>query len=86
MIHQVKYSPNAWLDYIHWQKTNKKVQESIDDIVAEICKNPFGGESRAIQLKFDLSDIWSRRLDLENRIVYRVVGDTLEVIQCKYHY
>ncbi|WP_109829962.1 Txe/YoeB family addiction module toxin [Reichenbachiella versicolor] len=86
MISQIKYSPNAWLDYIYWQKTDKSVQQLIDQTIEKICNDPYGEESKAIQLKFDLSEIWSRRIDLENRIVYRVVEDTVEIVQCKYHY
>ncbi|MGB3541423.1 type II toxin-antitoxin system YoeB family toxin, partial [Rubrivirga sp.] len=29
---------------------------------------------------------WSRRVDDTNRIVYRVAGDTIDVVQCRGHY
>lgn len=80
------YSPNGWLDYIYWQKSNKAFQRELDKLTLEICQDPFGGRGNPTQLKFDLKSIWTRRLDLEHRIVYRVVNDTVQILQCRYHY
>ena len=80
------YSPNGWLDYIYWQKNDKSVLEKIDDLAKQICKDPYEGTAKPVQLKFDLSNIWTRRLDLENRIVYRVTEETIQILQCRYHY
>jgi hypothetical protein len=34
----------------------------------------------------ELSDFWSRRLDREHRLVYRIKGEDIEIIGCRYHY
>ncbi|MFY0628139.1 MAG: Txe/YoeB family addiction module toxin [Reichenbachiella sp.] len=80
------FSPNGWLDYISWQKTDKNVQLRIDGLTKEICLDPFSSKSQAVQLKFDLSEIWTRKIDFEHRIVYRVTSDSVHIIQCRYHF
>ncbi len=85
-MRRLVYSPNGWLDYIYWQKSDKVKQALIDALAKEICRDPFEGEAKPVQLKFDLSNIWSRRLDLENRIVYRVTDEAIQILQCRYHY
>jgi toxin YoeB len=37
-------------------------------------------------LQHDFACCWSRRIDREHRIVYRVEGEWLIVLQCRYHY
>lgn len=85
-MRRLLFSPQGWLDYIHWQKSNKVLLKEVDLLTAEICKDPFEGKGNPTQLKFEMNEIWTRRLDLEHRIVYRVTDRTIEVIQCRYHY
>lgn len=85
-MRKLTYSPNGWLDYIYWQKSDKVVQQKIDNLTKEICKTPYSGLAKPVQLKFDMSTIWTRRIDLEHRIVYRVKEQEIQVIQCRYHY
>ena len=44
------------------------------------------GRGQPETLKYELSDYWSRRIDLENRLVYKVEGDKLYIVQCGTHY
>ena len=47
---------------------------------------PHSGPGKPEPLKHGLSGYWSRRIDREHRLVYKVDGDTLFVISCRYHY
>jgi len=37
-------------------------------------------------LKFDLAGYWSRRIDLENRLVYQVNDSDILIYACGFHY
>jgi len=38
------------------------------------------------QLQYGLVGAWSRRITEEHRLVYRVGGDDLQILQARYHY
>jgi len=84
------WTPNAWEDYLHWQKTDQKVLESINELIEDIKQRPFKGLGKPEPLKHDLQGWWSRRISQEHRLVYRAVGaapnQQLQIIQCRYHY
>ncbi len=80
------FSENAWEDYLHWQKADKKTLNRINALIKEIQRTPFAGTGKPEPLKFGLSGYWSRRIDREHRIVYRVVDDDLLIAQLRNHY
>ena len=71
---------------MHWQATDKKRFRRLVTLIKDVQRSPFAGIGKPEPLKGNLSGYWSRRLDEANRIVYRVEGDTLDVIQCRGHY
>ena len=80
------FSEAAWEDYLHWQKTDRKLLERINILIREIERNPFGGIGKPEPLKHALSGYWSRRINDEHRIVYKIQGDDLLIAQLRYHY
>ncbi len=80
------FSENAWEDYLYWQKTDKKVLKRVNTLIKEIQRTPFTGTGKPESLKFGLSGYWSRRIDREHRIVYKVVDDDLLIAQLRHHY
>lgn len=80
------WAPQAWEDYLHWQKIDRKKVQRINDLIKAIQRQPFDGIGEPEPLKHDWSGYWSRRIDREHRIVYQVSDDTLYVAQCRYHY
>jgi toxin YoeB len=56
------------------------------DLVMDVMRTPFGGIGKPELLKYMDSDTSSRRIDLEHRLVYRVRGDRVDVLACRYHY
>lgn len=80
------FSSNSWEDYQYWVKSDKKVLKRINLLIKEIIRDPFEGIGKPEALKHGLSGFWSRRINEEHRIVYRVDGDYLHIIQLRYHY
>jgi len=80
------FSEEAWGQYLYWQKTDKKTLERINGLIREISREPFSGIGKPEPLKNALSGWWSRRIDDQHRIVYKVVGAELWISQVRYHY
>ena len=80
------FSSKAWNDYLYWQKTAKAISKRIHALIKEIQRNPFEGIGKPEPLKHSLSGYWSRRINDEHRIVYKVTDDNLLIAQLRYHY
>ncbi|MCH8745437.1 MAG: Txe/YoeB family addiction module toxin [Chloroflexi bacterium] len=80
------FSDHAWEDYLYWQRTNRSILTRINLLIQEIQRSPFEGIGRPESLRHGLSGYWSRRINEEHRMVYRVDDDTLFVAQLRYHY
>ncbi len=73
-------------DLAWWFKQNFKVASKILDLVTAVMENPFEGIGKPEPLKYMDADIWSRRIDLEHRLVYRVGNTQIDFLTCRYHY
>ena len=80
------FSEHAWEDYRHWQKTDKKTLKRINALIQAIQRSPREGMGKPEALKHGLPGYWSRRLDSEHRIVYKVDEDNVYIVQLRYHY
>lgn len=77
---------NAWEDYLYWQNNDKQKVKRINALLKEIQRDPFKGTGKPEALKENLSGWWSRRINQEHRIVYRVTSTDIEIAQCRHHY
>ncbi|MGD9212728.1 MAG: Txe/YoeB family addiction module toxin [Desulfobacteraceae bacterium] len=82
----LSWAPGAWEDYLYRQKTDKKILKRINTLVKDILRSPFEGIGDPEPLKHTWSGYWSRRIDKEHRIVYKVTDDSIIIAQCRYHY
>jgi len=80
------FSEHAWDDYLYWQGTDRKILDRINKLIKEIQHSPFEGLGKPEPLKHGLSGYWSRRINDEHRIVYKVEADCLLIAQLRYHY
>jgi len=80
------FSENAWEDYLYWQKTDKKLLNRINKLIKETKREPFDGVGKPDPLKNGLAGYWSRRINDEHRMVYKVTNDALLLAQLRYHY
>ena len=87
---RVLWSEEAWEDYVFWQKNDPKLLQAVNDLIKDVRRDPFCGIGKPEPLKHALAGWWSRRITGEHRLVYRVhgkgAGQTIEIIQCRYHY
>jgi toxin YoeB len=82
----IAFHQNAFEQYNEWAKTDKKLFERLHRLISETAKNPFDGIGKPEPLKADLKGYWSRRINDEHRLVYKVTEDQIIIIGCKYHY
>ena len=82
---KLTFAENAWEDYLHWQKTDKQMLKRINTLIREIQRSPFEGIGKPEPLKHALSGYWSRRINDEHRIVYKIGEDVILIAQLRYH-
>lgn len=82
------WTPQAWEDYLYWQKTDRAALKCLNALIENAMRTPFEGIGKPEPLKFNLAGYWSRRIDAEHRLVYTIdeVSNTLTILQCRYHY
>jgi len=83
---KIIFSQIAWEDYISWQNEDRKILKKINALIKSIQSNPYDGIGKPEPLKYDLAGLWSRRIDLEHRLVYKVEGNDIYIYSCRYHY
>lgn len=76
----------AWEDYLHWQQHDKSMLKKVNALIKEAMHTPFEGTGKPEALKENLKGFWSRRINLEHRLVYRVEEGAIYILQCRYHY
>jgi len=81
-----QWSDEAWKDYLYWQKQDKKFLKRINLLIEDIDRNGYNGLAKAEPLKHNLSGYWSKRIDENNRIVFKIENDVIKIAQCGSHY
>ena len=82
----VTFHNDAFDDYTNWAKTDAKLFERIHRLIIETARNPFSGIGKPEPLKAELRGYWSRRINDEHRLIYRVTDEQVIITACKYHY
>ena len=81
------WSDRGWDDYLYWQAEDKKTIKKINSLVKDIERNGVAnGIGKPEPLKHSLAGYWSRRINEEDRMVYKVTDDALLIAQLRYHY
>ena len=76
----------SWEDYLYWQKTDKKILSKINDLLRDISRTPFSDLGKPEPLKHKYKGFWSRRIDGEHRLIYKVKDDEILIAKCRFHY
>ena len=82
----IEFTPRAWEDFQFWQTQDRKTLKRILSLIDECARNPFEGTGKPEALRHNLAGYWARRIDDCNRMVYTIEGNTLKIIQLRYHY
>lgn len=80
------WTDEAWEDFEHWTKEDRKTLKRILALLKDIDRNGNSGIGKPERLSGNLAPYWSRRIDDKNRLVYRIDGDTVKIVQCGSHY
>lgn len=80
------FTEKAWEEYLYWQSADKKVAKRINALIKEIERMPYEGIGKPEALRHALSGFWSRRINDEHRIIYKIENDSVVIFQLRYHY
>lgn len=83
---RLEFEPRAFAVLQHWVATNARVTKKVMKLIENTQRDPFGGIGKPEPLKNELSGWWSKRIDGEHRLVYRVEGEQLIIAQARGHY
>ncbi len=83
---QLVFSSRSWEEYLCWQETDPKRRRRVNQLIKEVMREPFAGIGKPEPLQHAFQGYWSRRIDGEHRMVYKVVGEQLWIAQLRYHY
>ena len=83
---KIIFLDQAWEDYLYWQNTDKGMLKKVNSLIKEIERLPFEGVGKPEPLKHNLTGLWSRRITLEHRLVYKIDEGAIVIFQCRYHY
>jgi len=85
-MRRVTFLPVAFKDYVEWSASNREIFEKINELIKEIQRDPFKGKGKPEPLKGNNKGSWSRRINLEHRLVYAITNDMVLIITCHGHY
>ena len=83
---KLSWLDDAWDDYLLFQQRNKAVFNRINMLIKDMKRSPFEGIGKPEPLKHGLTGVWSRRITKEHRLLYRILEDEIEIVECKGHY
>ena len=80
------FTDNAWADYTYWQTEDRRTLKRINKLIEDICRNGNNGIGKPEPLVRNLSGYWSRRINDSDRLIYKIEGEELYILSCRYHY
>lgn len=85
-MRKLEFEKQGWEDFGYWLKNNRKLAQKIHELAEECLRTPFEGKGKPEPLKNNLATYWSRRIDEEHRMIYKVTENTIIIASCKGHY
>lgn len=76
----------AWEDHLWWQGQDRRIMKRINDLIKDVARNGNDGIGKPEPLKHGFHGYWSRRINDEHRLIYKVTADEIRVAACRYHY
>ena len=88
MMMTIEFTPTAWEDYEYWETQDKKTLKKIKRLIKDLQRHPETGEGHPEQLKENYSGFWSRKINEQDRLVYRIHADrnSVTITQMRTHY
>ena len=83
---KIVFNERAWQEYMFWVSNDKMIVKKINELIKDIIRDTYSGIGKPEKLKYDKKDLYSRRINLEHRLVYHIENNNLIITSCKYHY
>ena len=84
---EVIFKDKALLDIEFWKKSgNKAIRKKITELIKDTLLHPETGIGKPERLKYDYSGLWSRRINDEHRMIYRIENGNLAIGSLRGHY
>ena len=80
------WSDKAWEDYLHWQPHDRKLLKRVNLLLEDVKRNGNEGLGKPEPLKHQFHGYWSRRIDSEHRLIYRVTDQAVSIARRRHHY
>lgn len=81
------FDPVALEDITAFAKSEPKLVKKIFELIADIHKHPFEGLGKPEGLKHQYKGCWSRRINDEHRLIYKVLtGGDIYIMSTYGHY
>jgi toxin YoeB len=85
-MRRIVFEQSAFQDFVEWATINEKTHRRIIDLIFDTLRQSLSGIGKPEPLKHELKGYWSRRIDQEHRLVYKVTDEAIIIVACKYHY
>ena len=85
-MRHVEFVPEAFKEYQDWIETDRKLALRISDLIRDILRSPFEGIGKPEALKHQFKGYWSRRINREHRLIYKITDDSVLIVSCYSHY
>ncbi len=82
----IRFHADAWRDFTAWASEDPKLFSRLVRLINETSREPFTGIGKPEPLRHQLKGWWSRRINDEHRLVYRVTEEEIVISACKLHY
>lgn len=89
MTYELDFTKNALKDIeFHKKSSDKVLLQKLAQLLNELCEHPETGTGQPEKLKYNYSGYWSRRINQNHRLIYRIGNETITVlvVQAKGHY
>jgi toxin YoeB len=83
---KLSFVDESWEDYLYWLKVDKKLFKRLNQLIKETLRNPFEGLGKPEPIKYKYQGCWSRRINQEHRLVYKVLDNEIIILSCRFHY
>lgn len=85
-MRNVAFTSKAFEEYNEWFEKDQQIIDRIKILIRDIDRDPFKGLGKPEPLKGNWTGYWSRRIDHEHRLVYKVTTEQIIIVKCKGHY
>jgi len=85
-LKNLSFTPTAFNEYNEWFEADTQIVQRIKMLIRDIDRDPFKGIGKPEPLKGNWGGYWSRRIDSEHRLIYKVTQEQILIVKCKGHY